>query len=225
MDISEKTIAILNNFAGINESILFRPGRDISTISSGKNIYATARVGEQFDREIAIFDLNKLLAVVKLYENPVFEFNETFMVIRNGVNSNQYTRYYYSSPNVVVAPPAKGIVFPDNPTVSFELTQSDMQTLVRGCNIMGLKEVEIVGVENEPISIRGFSSGNQSAGDFNHSFNLTANSNFSFQIQVENLSKLMAGDYEIAISDHKISRFINKKTNVVYYISISLSGV
>ena len=42
MKISNDTIEVLKNFAGINTNILVREGNTLSTISTGKNIFAKA---------------------------------------------------------------------------------------------------------------------------------------------------------------------------------------
>ncbi len=54
MKISNDTIEVLKNFAGINTNILIREGSSLSTISTGKNIFAKAEVKETFPKEFAI---------------------------------------------------------------------------------------------------------------------------------------------------------------------------
>ena len=44
MKISNDTIEVLKNFAGINTNILVREGNTLSTISTGKNIFAKAEL-------------------------------------------------------------------------------------------------------------------------------------------------------------------------------------
>ena len=53
MKISNDTIEVLKNFAGINTNILVREGNSLSTISTGKNIFAKAEVKETFPKEFA----------------------------------------------------------------------------------------------------------------------------------------------------------------------------
>ena len=43
MNISNDTIAILKNFASINQNILVKPGEKLNTISTMKNILATVK--------------------------------------------------------------------------------------------------------------------------------------------------------------------------------------
>ena len=50
MKLSEKTVNLLKNFAGINQSILFKKGNKLRTMSVMKNILAEAEVEEEFER-------------------------------------------------------------------------------------------------------------------------------------------------------------------------------
>ena len=51
MKISNETLSLLKNYAGINTNILFRQGNVIGTVSPGKNIFSRATVTETFPRE------------------------------------------------------------------------------------------------------------------------------------------------------------------------------
>ena len=57
MNLSSETLALLKNFANINQNILVKPGKKLNTISTMKNILATAEVKENFEKQFAIYDL------------------------------------------------------------------------------------------------------------------------------------------------------------------------
>ena len=73
MKLSEKTVNLLKNFAGINQSILFKKGNKLRTMSVMKNILAEAEVEEEFPKDFAIYDLVQFLNGVSLYTNPQIE--------------------------------------------------------------------------------------------------------------------------------------------------------
>ena len=106
MQISKETIDILKNFASINSNILIRKGKVLSTISTAKNIYARAEVAEDFPEEVAVYDLNSLLALLTLMENQTVDFGEKSLTMSK---DNGKFEYFYSAPNVIVAAPAKEI--------------------------------------------------------------------------------------------------------------------
>ena len=61
MKLSDKTINLLKNFSDINQSILFKKGNKLRTISVMKNIMAEAEVQEDFPKDFAIYDLTQFL--------------------------------------------------------------------------------------------------------------------------------------------------------------------
>jgi len=61
MKLSDKTISVLKNFSSINQSILFKEGNKLRTISVMKNILAEATVSEEFMKDFGIYDLNQFL--------------------------------------------------------------------------------------------------------------------------------------------------------------------
>ena len=75
MKISEATMGVLRNFSDINNNILFRPGKSISTMSTMKNIMAKADVAEEFEQEFGIYDLPEFLRAVDSFTKPMLKFN------------------------------------------------------------------------------------------------------------------------------------------------------
>ena len=61
MKLSDNTINLLKNFKEINQSILFKKGNKLRTISVMKNILAEATVSEDFPKDFGIYDLNQYL--------------------------------------------------------------------------------------------------------------------------------------------------------------------
>jgi len=61
MKLSDSTLTVLKNFAGINNSILVKQGSKLRTISVAKNILAEANISEDFPKDVAIYDLNQFL--------------------------------------------------------------------------------------------------------------------------------------------------------------------
>ena len=67
MKLSDKTLLLLKNFSGINQSILFRQGNKLRTISVMKNILAEAEITEEFPKDFGIYDLNQFLNGLNLH--------------------------------------------------------------------------------------------------------------------------------------------------------------
>ena len=60
MNFSNETVIVLKNFAQINPSIVFKPGKKLTTISPQKSIMATAEITDDFPSEGAVYDLGRL---------------------------------------------------------------------------------------------------------------------------------------------------------------------
>jgi hypothetical protein len=225
MKLSTETQAILQNFSGINQSIMIREGNHLSTISASKNILANAMISEMIPKEFGIYDLTKFLGVMKIYEDRLLEFGEEYIVIRNANNTKQYTRFYYSDPSVIIAPPQnKKISFPENPNIKFTMSQKDFQNMIKGASVMDLPEILIRGNEGQPILISGIDTNNSSMGSFNQELeDVISESDFSFKINLENLTKLISGEYDISFSEKGISRFYNTTNGVEYFIAVQLN--
>ena len=51
MELSKETQDILKNFSEINQSLAFKQGSEVKTVSPQKNILATAKVKEHFPQD------------------------------------------------------------------------------------------------------------------------------------------------------------------------------
>ena len=70
MKLSNNTLSLLKNFSSINQSILFKKGNTLRTISVMKNILAEATVTEDFGKDFGVYDLNQFLNGLGLHSRP-----------------------------------------------------------------------------------------------------------------------------------------------------------
>ena len=137
MKLSKKTIEILKNFSTINSNILVEPGNTIKTISPVKNVMAQATVSETFDCQFGIWDLNKLLGTISLFNDPEFYFEENHVTIV-GSNGTKVT-YYYSEPKLLTTI-NKTITMPET-VVSFELKNDEFSELQKASSVLQLPDL------------------------------------------------------------------------------------
>ena len=91
MKLSDKTIKLLKNFSSINQSILFKEGSKLRTISVMKNILAEATVDEEFPKDFGIYDLVQFLNGLDLHETPELDFTrDEHVVIKEGKMRSKY---------------------------------------------------------------------------------------------------------------------------------------
>jgi len=219
--LSEKTLAILKNFSGINSNILIKPGSTLKTVSSMKNIMSEAQIEEEFDREVAIWDLNQFLGTVSLFDSPEFEFEDNHVNIY-GKNGSS-VRYYYSASNLITSP-TKDIVMPEA-VVTFDLKQRDLIELQKAASVLGLPDIcvrpngdmlEMVAIDKKVNSSNTYSV---NLGELP-----TADEDFKFYFRVENL-KMLSGDYEVSIAKSVVSQFEHKTADIKYWIALEADSV
>ena len=138
MQLSEETKEILKNFQSVNNSIYFKGGSTISTISVTNNIFAKAEINEDFPIPFAIYDLGQFLGGVSLFNNPSINFdNQSYMTIKNGRSK---VKYFFADPDVIAKPPEKDIQLPDH-QFSFQLTNETLSHLIKGARVYQLTDM------------------------------------------------------------------------------------
>ena len=80
MNLSDSTLNLLKNFSTINQSILFKEGNNLRTISVMKNILAEATINEEIPKDFGIYDLNQFLNGLSLHQKPDLDFENTDML-------------------------------------------------------------------------------------------------------------------------------------------------
>lgn len=213
MKISNETVEVLKNFADINMSVLFKPGNKVRTVSPQKTILAQATVTETFPKECAIYDLNQFLNISAQFEDPQFDFNETFVKIKN---ERAFATYGYASVETITTPPEKPIILPSI-DVAFTIEKNAMSYALKVASVMALPEIALLGKDGT-VSITAIDSRTDGGNIFNHPVG-TSKINYNMIFKVENL-KLLSRDYDVTISTKGIANFKSKKGDVEYWIAM-----
>jgi len=214
MKLSDKTISVLKNFSSINQSILFKEGSKLRTISVMKNILAEATVTEEFMKDFGIYDLNQFLNGLSLHSSPELDFaNEGYVVIREG---RSRSKYFFADPNVIVTPPEKDITLPSE-DICFEVSTDQLEKLLKASAVYQLPDLSAVG-ESGVIKLVVRDKKNDTSNDYAVVVGET-DKEFSFNFKVENI-KVLPGTYEVVVSQKLLSRFTSKNHDLIYYIAL-----
>ena len=214
MKLSDKTISVLKNFSSINQSILFKEGSKLRTISVMKNILAEATVTEEFMKDFGIYDLNQFLNGLSLHQSPELDFqNDGYVVIREGKSRS---KYFFADPNVIVTPPEKAIQLPSE-DVQFELSTDQLDKLLKASAVYQLPDLSAIG-EAGVVKLVVRDKKNDTSNDYAVVVGET-DKEFSFNFKVENI-KVLPGTYEVVVSQKLLSRFTSKNHDLTYYIAL-----
>ena len=216
MKLSDQTLEVLKNFSDINTNILVKPGSELSTISTMKNILAKATITESFDKQFAVYDLSELLGIVSAIEKPDVDIsNEKFMTI-GSTGSKSKAKYYYSDESVVTSH-QKDVVMPDA-DVNFQLKDEILSKLLKMAAIMKLPDLSLLGKKGQDVILKVHDKKN-SANSYEEFVGTEASADFTFNFKIENL-KIIPGDYDVAVSSKSISHFKNKVKPIEYWIAL-----
>ena len=214
MKLSDKTLSLLKNFSGINQSILFKEGDKLRTISVMKNILAEATITETFPKDFGIYDLNQFLNGLNLHQTPELDFeNDKYVMIREGKSRS---KYFFADPSVIVIPPDKEIVLPSE-DVCFVLNTQQLDKLLKAAAIYQLPDLSAVG-EAGVVKLVVRDKKNDTSNDFSIVVGET-DSIFTFNFKVENI-KILPGSYEVVISQKLLSQFTSTDRDLKYYIAM-----
>ena len=214
MKLSDSTLSLLKNFSTINQSILFKQGSKLRTISVMKNILAEATISEELPQDFGIYDLGQFLNGMGLHQSPELDFkNEGHVVIREGKMSS---KYFFADPNVIITPPDKPITLPSE-DVTFDLSTDQLDKLLKAAAIYQLPDLSVVG-ENGVVRIVVRDKKNDTSNDFAITVGETSDV-FNFNFKVENI-KIIPGTYEVVVSQKLLSRFTAKNYDLTYYIAL-----
>lgn len=217
MQISNETIHILKNFASINNNILIREGDVVSTITNAKNIFARAQVAEHFPKEVAIYDLNSLLALLTIKEDQEVEFGDKAVTISK--DSGKF-EYFYSSPDVVKGAPDKTIEV--DKFYSFKLTAEDIAMLNKAAAITSAPSLSVT-CKDQVVTLSLSNRKNQTANNFKKVIG-TGFEDFDVFIAVENF-KIIQDAYEVTVSKKKFLHFKHETKNLEYWIACEPESV
>ena len=214
MKLSESTLSVLKNFSTINQSILFKQGRRLRTISVMKNILAEVTIDEELPKDFGIYDLNQFLNGMGLHQSPELDFaNDSYVVIKEG---KMRTKYFFADANVIITPPDKPIELPSE-DVTFDLSTDQLDKLLKAAAVYQLPDLSAVG-ENGVVKLVVRDKKNDTSNDFAITVGETE-STFSFNFKVENI-KILPGTYEVVVSQKLLSRFTSKNHDLTYFIAL-----
>ena len=214
MKLTDSTLTVLKNFAGINNSILVKQGSKLRTISVAKNILAEADISEDFPKDVAIYDLNQFLNGLSLHQDPNLDFSEdSYLTIREG---KRRVKYFYADPQVIISPPEKEISLPTE-DVCFQLESVTLEKLLKAAAVYQLPDLAAVG-EAGVVKLVVRDKKNDTSNEFAVVVGET-DKEFTLNFKVENI-KIIPGAYDVVISSKLLAKFTNSSYNLIYYIAL-----
>lgn len=220
MKLSEDTINVLKNFSGINQSLQIKSGNTLKTISPLKTVFVEATVTENFPREFAVYDLNKLLAKVSLYKDADLDFGDSKLNISTE-SKKKKDSISYCSPKVIVTPPDKAINI-GTPDCSFTVSHEDLEWMRKSAGISGSPNF-VFESDGEVITFTATDVKDDASDQSTIEIGEGNGTKFKVVMKVENF-KLMDGSYDVSIAKKGLAQFKNRDISITYYIAIEAAS-
>jgi hypothetical protein len=223
MKLEEKTLNVLKNYSQINPSILFKEGNVLATISPTNTILSRAKVSNSFDRRFAVYELHKLLAGISLAETPVLTFNDSSLVITDEKTKRSSTIPYAVESSIKTIPPKiedKNWDIMPSVDVVVNVTEDDLRSVIRAAGAFNCTIIALVG-DGQNAYLKAFNPSVPN-GCLNEAPLGPTDKVFSVHFVVENLLKLISGDYRVEISSKLMSHFIG--ADIEYWVAVETSS-
>lgn len=215
MKISNETIGILKNFASINSNLTVKAGKRLRTVSPSKSIFVEATVAESFDKDFGIYDLNKFLAVISLFKDPIFDFQDKFVII-SAENSNASVKYFYSDTNTLTTVP-EGLKVPAI-KFQFDLTAKNFAELQKASSLLQVPDIS-VETNDKKVVMKVFDKSEPTTN--NYTFEVADNkdsNNFKLMFKVENI-KMIPANYSVNVTQ-KFAQFKHESLSLTYTVAL-----
>lgn len=214
MKISAETLNILKNFSSINQSILLRAGNTIRIVSKTKTVMASANISEDIPEKAGIYDINRFIATLMLFDDPDIEFGESQFNIKA---DNRRVRYKYAAENMIVTPPDKDLQLPE-PEATVKVSWSELDNIIKAASVLDNRDIAFIAEDG---TIRISAMNVKTPGEDQYSVVVAEGvdcRDFRMVIQRENL-KLLPNDYSIALSESGGAAHF-KSSQVQYWIAV-----
>lgn len=219
MKLSERTVSLLKNFAGINPSILIKPGNLLQTINPSSSVIATATVEESFPKEFAIYDLNQFLSAISMFKSCDIEFGDGFLELKG--EGSATIRYWCAEPSLIKSKVSE-IKLPSE-DVKFHLSEPALSKALKAASILGLPELAFAS-DGSKLSVKAIDSRSSSSNSIDVELGKNEHgSKFNIIFQVDNL-KMLVQKYDITVCAKGITKFDSSddKHQLTYYVASSV---
>ena len=218
MKISDQTLAILKNFATINESIVFHDGSILNTVSNAKNLMGFANVAETFPKTAAIYNLNQLLNTLGLFEDPDVEFEDTYLKISD---DNTAVKYFFADESIINISD-KQPKMPDT-ILEFVLTKEDLNALKSAASVLNLPDLVLRPTDSGELELQVTDFSNTTSNEFGRTVgDNPLEGDFNLNFKTENM-KLIPGDYAVTVAGKGgrfIAQFTKTDNKITYFIAL-----
>lgn len=198
MKLSKETIALLNNFASINQNLELKPGGVIETVAPERNIRVSAKIAEEFETPFYIYDLTTFLGVLGLLPDAELNFIQNAVEL---VEDGRKIRYGCAEKDILVLPSGAGSP-PIAEYAKFNIDDSTISAIKKAAAIFAMPNVRISG-NGKKITASVIDLKNPSSNAYDVDLGKT-DKTFNADFLVSTF-KMISGDYTVQLDKKFVS--------------------
>lgn len=220
ISLSKSTLGILKVASLINPSFLAKKGKEIRSINEAGSIFLQAKIEEEFPRDFAIYELQRLLSVLNANTMAgaelTFADDQDYMDIKAGKSS---VRYNFADPSYIKYKDKDLVV--DNENLVVTLSDAQIADIRKMASVLGHSHI-IFRVT--PLSVDlVITTPNLSTASNDFTINLNSNETNApekdYKIKIENLV-LLDGSYKVTIFKGVVSQWLHEAGDVSIFIGL-----
>jgi len=220
MELTDKTMQVLKNYATINPNIVITEGNVIKTVSEAKNVLSSVELDVTFPQTFGIYELSEFLSVLSLVDSPRLKFEDTYVLVTDNAGRSRI-KYFYSDIDMLTTP-SKDIIMPET-EVKFTLDSATLSSIKRAASVLGHTEMSVTASDGV-VSLSVIDNNDRTSNVYSIDVDgVFAEEKFNFIFNISNL-KMVDGDYEVGISKKLISHFVNKENGIEYWCALEKSS-
>ena len=222
MKLSNQTVTILKNFSEINKGIWIEKGNVLRTFADpGKNILAEATVKDEFPVAFGIYDLNSFLGVLSLHkESPELDFDEHHVLVK-GLGGKSKIKYRFTDKEMIVTKDKK-LTMP-SVDITLGLEEDDYNWVANVAKTLQSPHISVKSDGSTHVSLMTFDAKNDAAHVEQLQISGEKDCNgtaFDFVFHTADWNKIIAGSYELQISNKGLSHFTHASDQLEYFIGL-----
>jgi hypothetical protein len=226
--VSPTTKKVLDNFSKIAEQVILVEGTQQKVKGPGKGgaVLAVANLPEAWPKEIGIFNFDRFLGTLSLFEKPAIQFNATdsVLITNDSKTAPWQIKFKLSDTSTIERAPSKN--FPvDNPAVEINLSKYTLEKLESAAGQLGLDRFTIA-VSKDVVNITSANAKNPNSHVFQFTIPETevkrhiAGFERSMRFQMGHFNLFMKGDYSVLIGEKWPYAYLqNTSAPVSYYVT------
>jgi len=215
MKLTDRTLSVMKNFAGINSGIVLRKGNIQKTISPEQTILVEAHLEDDFPDTFGVYDLNQFLGNVSALNGPELEFTSDVVKMNDGeIELN----YHACSPNLIISPPEGKDLVMKSPDLTFALSQASLNKILKIGAMNNLPNISIIG-NKDGLFVRSHELKNDTSNFANMRISDHNGEDFIVTFKTENL-RLIPDNYDVQIKIGGFSCWTNTSKTLKYFIAM-----